>query len=82
MIDTLGMVLCISGFALLSFGNQRWGFTISAAGSLFWLLFGIAVSSNALIIQSVAYLALSTYAALRHELASKDAAKPNSRSRG
>jgi hypothetical protein len=46
VIDTLGMLLCIAGYGFLSFGLPRIGFVISATGSGFWFMFGLAVSSK------------------------------------
>ncbi len=63
MIDSIAMILCITGFGLLSFGKPRVGFIISAAGSVAWLLFGIAVTSTPLILQSIAFLTFSVVGA-------------------
>lgn len=59
MIDTIAMLLCVSGFTLLSFRQLKKGFAISAVGSAAWLLFAIQVQSVPLIIQSVCFLAAS-----------------------
>jgi ABC-type proline/glycine betaine transport system permease subunit len=67
MIDTLGMLLCIAGYGFLSFGLPRIGFVISATGSGFWFMFGLAVSSNALILQSIAFFILSVIGMVKSE---------------
>lgn len=82
MIDSLGMILAIAGYGLLSFGLPRTGFVVSAAGSAFWLIFGIGVSSTALILQSVAFLILSIVGMVKHELASRNAPETSRRTRG
>lgn len=59
MIDSIAMILCIGGFAALSFGFRRAGFALSLAGSGFWLLFALGVNSTPLMLQSLAFLVFS-----------------------
>lgn len=59
MIDTIAMILCIGGFGALSLGFRRFGFAVSLAGSCFWLMFALAVGSNPLLLQSIAFSVFS-----------------------
>lgn len=65
MIDSLAMLLCIAGFGLISLRYDRTGFIVSAAGSVCWLLYGIAAGSVPLVLQSIAFLVFSTIGAVR-----------------
>ncbi len=59
MIDSIAMVLCVLGYAALSFGFRRFGFAVSLAGSCFWFMFALAVGSNPLLLQSIAFSVFS-----------------------
>lgn len=61
MIDSIAMLLCVAGYALLSFNKSRAGFALGGAGSIAWLLFAMGVNSTPLLLQSLAFLSFSVY---------------------
>lgn len=69
MIDSIAMLCCVLGFGLLSIGQSRAGFAVSAAGSVAWLMFAVGVSSTPLLLQSIAFLAFSVYGYATHRKA-------------